>query len=119
AQDEGDEELAARLAERAELDAAYAIALSDSESAQAAVEELRATLATLESELQRNQTPPSAGDEIGSRSDDIEISLRDEELDAGPSSDDIDPPGEIAPGDLPRPDPVTESPDDTLRNGEL
>ena len=55
AQDDGDEELAARLAEHAELDAAYAIALSENESVQAAVDELRATLATLESELQRNQ----------------------------------------------------------------
>jgi len=55
AQQEGDEERAARLAERAELDAALAIATADNESIQAAVEELRATIATLETELDRQQ----------------------------------------------------------------
>ncbi len=57
AQRDGDEERAARLAERAELDAALAIATADNESIQAAVDELRTTLATLESELERQQDP--------------------------------------------------------------
>src|SRR5690606_202238 len=57
AQRDGDEERAARLPERAELDAALAIATADNESIQAAVDELRTTLATLESELERQQDP--------------------------------------------------------------
>lgn len=57
AQREGDEERAARLAERAELDAALAIATADNESIQEAVDELRTTIATLESELERQQEP--------------------------------------------------------------
>src|SRR5690606_7467802 len=42
AQEDGDEERAARLAEQAELDAAYALALAENESVQSAVNELRA-----------------------------------------------------------------------------
>ena len=59
AQRDGDEERAARLAERAELDAALAIATADNESIQEAVDELRTTIATLESELERQQAPDS------------------------------------------------------------
>lgn len=55
AQQDGDEERAARLAELAELDAAYAAAVADNEMAQSAVQELRDTLAALESELERQQ----------------------------------------------------------------
>lgn len=55
AQEEGDEERAARLASHAELDATLAIATADNESIQAAVDELRETLATLESEIERGQ----------------------------------------------------------------
>ncbi|MFS8606868.1 MAG: DUF4398 domain-containing protein [Gammaproteobacteria bacterium] len=72
AQQEGDEERAARLAERAELDAALAIATADNESIQAAVDELRATIATLESELDRQQdeseldAPAGSDDEAAS-----------------------------------------------------
>jgi len=73
AQEEGDEELAARLAERAELDAAYAIALAENESVQSAVDELRATLATLESELERQQSGPLGAPSGG----DVDVSLRD------------------------------------------
>lgn len=91
AQEDGDEERAARLAEHAELDAAYAIALADNESVQAAVDELRATLSTLESELQRQQgdqlgTPPEDGD--------IDVSLRDDGI-ADPAVE----PGDLAPLD--------------------
>lgn len=62
AQEEGDEELAARLTERAELDAEYATAVAENQELQAAVQELRDTLATLESELARSEqgsTPQS------------------------------------------------------------
>ena len=54
AQEEGDEELAARLAERAAIDADYAAAVAQNEELQEAVQELRDTLATLESEIQRD-----------------------------------------------------------------
>ncbi|MBN1239662.1 MAG: DUF4398 domain-containing protein [Gammaproteobacteria bacterium] len=58
AQREGDEELAVRLAERAAIDADYAAAVAENEEMQEAVQELRDTLATLESELARD--PQSA-----------------------------------------------------------
>lgn len=53
AQRDGDEERAARIAERAELDAAYAAAAADNRVVQEAVQEIRDTLATLEDELER------------------------------------------------------------------
>lgn len=55
AQQDGDEERAARLVELAELDAAYAAAVANNELAQTAVQELRDTLAVLESELERQE----------------------------------------------------------------
>lgn len=55
AQEDGDEELAAMLSERAELDAEYAAAVAENQDLQSAVQELRDTLATLESELERSQ----------------------------------------------------------------
>lgn len=55
AQEEGDEERAARLTERAELDADYAAAVAENQELQTAVQELRDTLATLENELERSQ----------------------------------------------------------------
>lgn len=55
AQEEGDEERAARLSERAELDAEYAAAVAENQDLQSAVQELRDTLSTLESELERSQ----------------------------------------------------------------
>ncbi len=58
AQQDGDIELAAVLAEHAELDAAYAAARANNASVQAAVDELRASIATLESELQRQESLP-------------------------------------------------------------
>ena len=60
AQREGDFERAALLAEHAELDAAYATARANNASVQAAVDELRASLATLESELQRQESLPAS-----------------------------------------------------------
>lgn len=74
AQQEGDEERAARLAERAELDASLAIATSDNESIQSAVDELRMTIATLESELERQSEDSDLG------------SPRDESPEAAPSA---------------------------------
>jgi chromosome segregation ATPase len=56
AQEEGDEERAARLTERAAIDADYATAVARNEQLQDAVQELRDTLATLESEIERGQT---------------------------------------------------------------
>lgn len=66
AAENGDEEEAARLARHAELDATYAAAVADNELAQTALDELRETLATLESELERQQSegadaPPPGG----------------------------------------------------------
>jgi hypothetical protein len=55
AQEEGDEERAARLTERAQLDADYAAAVAENQELQTAVQELRDTLATLENELERSQ----------------------------------------------------------------
>lgn len=60
AQEEGDEEEAARLAERAALDADYAAAVAENEELQEAVQEMRDTLATLESELEREQQSSEA-----------------------------------------------------------
>ncbi len=57
AQAEGEEELAARLATRAELDAELAAATARNREAQNAVEELRATLDT----LRRETSPGSSG----------------------------------------------------------
>lgn len=71
--EDGDEERAARLAEHAELDAAYAIALADSQSAQDAVEELRATLSTLEGEIERQQERSGL-----SEGGDVDVSLGDD-----------------------------------------
>jgi len=122
AQEDGDEERAARLAEQAELDAAYALALAENESVQSAVDELRATLATLESELERQEDPS-----VGAPSDegDIDVSLResappDEPRDPAPlESDPLRPdasePDPLEPDPLePDPldaDPPSESPD--------
>src|SRR5690606_21485674 len=83
AQEDGDEERAARIAERAELDAEYAIALAENESVQTAVEELRAPLATLEDELERQQSG-ALGDPSG---DDVDVSLRDSEAPERPEDD--------------------------------
>jgi len=105
--EDGDEERAARLAEHAELDAAYAIALADSRSVQDAVEELRATLSTLEGEIERQQRDTLSEDE------DIDVSLRDDAT--------RDDPGE--PGSEPfRPDPGLEpspEPDEPFPGREL
>lgn len=62
---DGDEEEAARLARHAELDASYAAAVAENGLAQSALEELRATLATLESELERQQNGASAPSQGG------------------------------------------------------
>lgn len=87
AQQDGDEERAARLAEHAELDATLAIATADNESVQAAVDELRETLTTLQSELERSQerSIPAPEDETPGRATDFP---------SDDSSDDV-------PGDLP------------------
>jgi len=109
AQEDGDEERAARIAEHAELDAAYAIALADNESVQAAVDELRATLATLESELQRQQNGrPGAP---SSEEADIDVSLRDSEPadDASPLESDPLQPDPLQPDPL-QPDPLDPDP---------
>jgi chromosome segregation ATPase len=63
AQEDGDEERATSLAQMAELDADYAAAVAENEEMQEAVQELRDTLATLESELQRGQASPGVGGE--------------------------------------------------------
>lgn len=103
AQEEGEDESAARLAERAELDAAYAIARSDNQTVQAAVDELRATLATLESELARQS---GSGADGSPEDQDIDVSVRDDGLlDTSPSAE---PPDEDPLG----PDPQSESDDD-------
>jgi hypothetical protein len=52
---DGDETRAARLAQLAELDATYAAATANNESVQAAVNELRETIATLETEIARQE----------------------------------------------------------------
>src|SRR5690606_7201382 len=109
AQEDGDEERAARLAEQAELDAAYALALAENESVQSAVDELRATLATLESELQRQQNGrPSAP---SSEEADIDVSLRDSEPadDASPLESDPLQPDPLQPDPL-QPDPLQPDP---------
>ena len=56
AADRGDDELAARLAKQAEVDAQLAGATAGNEEMQAAVAEMRAGLQTLRDELQRNAT---------------------------------------------------------------
>jgi len=113
AQEDGDEERAARLAEHAELDAAYAIALADNESVQEAVEELRATLATLESEIERQQRRDSLGDE-----GDVDVSLRND-----PSRGEPGEPADVAPDplrpDAPGPEPRPEASDETLPGSRL
>ncbi|HEX6993483.1 MAG TPA: DUF4398 domain-containing protein [Gammaproteobacteria bacterium] len=110
AEEDGDEERAARLAEHAELDAAYALALSDNASVQEAVEEVRETLATLESELERQQS--------GAPSGDVDVSLRDDEPAderGGPADVETDSLRPGTPDSEPRPD---ES-DDALPGSRL
>jgi chromosome segregation ATPase len=56
AAEDGDEELAARLATEAELDAELASAIAERAEAQAAVAELRESIQTLREELNRGQS---------------------------------------------------------------
>ena len=70
AQQEGDEERAARLAQHAELDAVYAAAMADNQETQAAVQELRNSLETLQSELER-QSGFQSEQQSGSQSADF------------------------------------------------
>lgn len=105
AREEGNDESAARLAEQAELDAALAIAAADNQVAQDALDELQETLATLESELQRQQgdRPGAlpADDEIGVDDGDIDVSLRDDDIGVSPSAE----PGNADPLEpVPQPD---------------
>jgi|GEM_PF-1434501 len=123
AQEDGDEERAARLAEHAELDAAYAIALADNESVQAAVDELRATLATLESELERGQGDRlgAQGDRLGSSDADIDVSLRDSGgVEPAPAPEELPPLDNEDLGPDPfGPESPADNPDDAVRGPGL
>ncbi|HEY8518618.1 MAG TPA: DUF4398 domain-containing protein [Gammaproteobacteria bacterium] len=57
AQEDGDEELAARLAMRAQLDAELAAATASNEEMQMAAAELRQTIETLRGEISRGAAP--------------------------------------------------------------
>lgn len=61
AADDGEPELAARLAKEAELDATFASAIADNEEMQAVLTELERSLETLEQEIARNAQAPNAG----------------------------------------------------------
>jgi hypothetical protein len=61
AAEDGEPELAARLAKEAQLDATLASAIADNEEMQAALTELERSLETLEQEIARNAQAPNAG----------------------------------------------------------
>lgn len=64
AQEEGEDEIAARFATRAELDAELAAATADNRQARNAVEELRASLETLRRETLRGSGGAPAGGSV-------------------------------------------------------